>query len=318
MNRRGNWEMRSGENRSIRLIVNGKAANALELAAAVSAIRDRGVSLDVRVTGGAGDAARMAAEAGRDGVDVVVAVGGDGTVSEVASGLLTVPETCKTAVAVVPFGTANDFAAGCGIPIGDPLAALELAAAGDSTPIDVGRVNDRYFINVASGGFGARVTAETPPGLKELFGGAAYSLMGLVHATSLTPYRGRFITADAEHHGAIIAMAVGNGRCAGGGFQVTPRALLNDGLLDLMLIVDFEVLEFGVLISELFNLGAEENRCAVYRQLKSFRIESDEPMPMNLDGEPIVESTFDFEVLPRRLQFILPDGAPIVAPDRSE
>jgi diacylglycerol kinase family enzyme len=148
--------------------------------------------------------------------------------------------------------------------------------------------------------------------LKEILGGAAYSLMGLVHATSLTPYRGKFINEDTEHHGAIIAMAVGNGRCAGGGFQVTPRALLNDGLLDLMMIVDFEVLEFGVLIGELFNLGAEENRCAVYRQLKSFRIEFDVPLPMNLDGEPIAESTFEFEVVPRRLPFILPDGAPIV------
>jgi lipid kinase YegS len=304
--------MHAGKTRTLRLVVNGKAAGAAELATAVSAIRDRGVSLDVRVTGRAGDAARMAAEAGRDGVDVVVAVGGDGTLSEVAGGLLTVPETCRTAVAVVPSGTANDFAAGCGIPIGDPLAALELAALGDSTPIDVGKVNDRYFINVASGGFGARVTAETPPGLKEILGGAAYSLMGLVHATSLTPYRGKFINEDTEHHGAIIAMAVGNGRCAGGGFQVTPRALLNDGLLDLMMIVDFEVLEFGVLIGELFNLGAEENRCAVYRQLKSFRIEFDVPLPMNLDGEPIAESTFEFEVVPRRLPFILPDGAPIV------
>ncbi len=310
--------MLARKTRTLRLVVNGKAAGAAELATAVSAMRDRGVSVDVRVTGRAGDAARMAAEAGRDGVDVVVAVGGDGTVSEVAGGLLTVPETCETAVAAVPFGTANDFAAGCGIPIGDALAALELAALGDATPIDVGRVNDRFFINVASGGFGARVTAETPPGLKEIFGGAAYSLMGLVHAPSFLPYRGKFITPEAEHHGAIIAMAVGNGRCAGGGFQVTPRALLNDGLLDLMMIVDFEVLEFGVLISELFNLGAEENRCAVYRQLKSFRIEVDEPLPMNLDGEPIVESTFDFEVVPRRLPFILPKGAPIVALDRSE
>jgi diacylglycerol kinase family enzyme len=78
------------------------------------------------------------------------------------------------------------------------------------------------------------------------------------------------------------------------------------------MIVDFEVHEFGVLISELFNLGAEENRFAVYRQLQSFRIESDQPIPMNLDGEPIVASSFDFQVLPRRLPFILPTDAPLV------
>ena len=301
-----------GKNRTLLLVANGKTAGAPDLLAAVAAMRDRGFSLDMRVTAQAGDAARLAAQGAKDGVDVVVAVGGDGTLSEVVSGLLSAPDSCETSVAVVPFGTANDFAAGCGIPIGEPLAALELAAAGEATAIDVGKVNDRVFINVASGGFGARVTAETPPGLKEILGGAAYSLMGLVHAPSFLPYRGKFVTPEAEHHGAIIAMAVGNGRCAGGGFQVTPRALLNDGLLDLMMIVDFEVHEFGVLISELFNLGADENRVAVYRQLESFRIEADEPMPMNLDGEPIVESTFDFQVLPRRLPFILPRGAPLV------
>ncbi len=304
--------MASGKNRTLLLVVNGKAAGAPDLRAAVAAMRDRGFSLELRVTAQAGDAARLAAQGAEDGVDVLVAAGGDGTVSEVVSGLLTAPDSCTTAVAVVPFGTANDFAAGCGIPIGDPLAALELAAAGEATPIDVGKVNDRTFINVASGGFGARVTAETPPGLKEILGGAAYSLMGLVHAPSFLPYRGKFVTPETEHHGAIIAMAVGNGRCAGGGFQVTPRALLNDGLLDLMMIVDFEMFEFGVLISELFNLGADENRFAVYRQLESFRIEADEPMPMNLDGEPIVASSFDFRVLPRRLPFILPKGAPLV------
>jgi lipid kinase YegS len=304
--------------RSLRLVVNGKAAADPALRAAVGQLRDQGVSLEVRVTWEAGDAARYAAEAVEKEVDVVVAAGGDGTVNEVVNGIVSAAPSPDVAVGVVPFGTANDFATGCGIPIGDPLAALTLAAEGEPKPIDVGKVNDRYFINVASGGFGARVTAETPTGMKKVLGGAAYSLMGLVTAAKMTPYRGKLVTPDGEETGAIILMAVGNGRLAGGGYEVAPKARLDDGLLDAMAVLDVEVHEFGTVLSELMNLGAEQNRYVVYRQMKTFRIEADQPVHMNLDGEPVLESTYSFDVLPKRLAFILPPSAPTVRPSKPE
>lgn len=291
--------------------MNGKAAGDLSLRAAVKEVRASGVPIEVRVTYEAGDAARFAVEAAQDGVDVVVAAGGDGTINEVVSGLMTVGESCETAVAVVPFGTANDFATGCGIPKGNPLAALQLAATGQPTRIDVGQCNDRYFINVASGGFGARVTAETPTQMKKALGGAAYSLMGLVTAVKMTPYRGRLITDEGEVAGSMLVMAVGNGRLAGGGYPVTPKALLDDGLLDLMVITDVAVAEFGALLGELMKIDAESNKYALYRQMKSFRIEAEQPVHVNLDGEPMLDTVFDFRVLPHRISFILPAGAPL-------
>ena len=303
--------MMDSRQRWLRLIVNGKAAGDVGLRAAVGRLRSGGTHVEVRVTWEGGDAARLAAEAGLAGVDVVVAAGGDGTINEVVTGLMGLDGSFDTAVAVVPFGTANDFATGCDIPKGDPWAALKLAAEGRATPIDVGKVNSRYFINVASGGFGAQVTAETPPQLKKAIGGAAYSLMGLVTAAKMTPYRGKLITPDGEQPGSMILMAVGNGRCAGGGYQVAPKALLDDGLLDVMVVVDVDVREFGLLLSELMNLGAAENRYAVYRQLRSFRIQAEQPLHMNLDGEPILDTSFDFDILPRRLPFILPESAPL-------
>ncbi len=252
----------------------------------------------------------MGSRGGRQGIDFVVAAGGDGTINEVATGLLSVPE-CQTAVAVAPFGTANDFATGCGIARDNPLAALQLAATGKPRKIDVGQVNDHYFVNVASGGFGAQLTAETPAQLKKVMGGAAYSLMGLVTATKMTPYSGKLVAPDGTHTGAMILMAVGNGRLPGGGYPVAPRALLDDGLLDVMVVLDVAVLEFGALLSELMTLDSETNRYALYRQLPSFRIEAEQPVHMNLDGEPILASTFDFRVLKQRLSFILPDEAPL-------
>jgi lipid kinase YegS len=295
----------------MRLVVNGKSAGDPALRTAVAAVREKGIPLEVRATWEGGDAARFAAEAVQAKIDIVIAGGGDGTINEVVCGMMSVTETPETALGIIPYGTANDFATACGIPKDDPLAALNLAAQGQIRKIDVGKVNHRYFINVASGGFGARVTAETPIPMKKALGGAAYSLMGLVTAAKMTPYQGKLILPEGEQHGAMILMAIGNGRLAGGGYQVTPKAILNDGLLDAMVVTDVEVKDLGLLFSELSNIGSEENQYIVYRQMKKFRIEADQPVHVNLDGEPILETTFDFDVLPQQLPTVLSMEAPL-------
>ena len=296
----------------MRLIVNGKAAGSPELRAAVAEVRNLGHEIDVRVTWEGGDAARLAQEALRDEVDVVVAAGGDGTINEVVTGVMQTSEQPPVAIGVVPFGTANDFANGCGIPIGDPLAALKLIASAESVPIDIACCNDRYFVNVASGGFGAEVTATTPPELKRALGGAAYSLMGLVTAMKMEPYHARVTIPNGEVVEAeLFVVAVGNGRQAGGGYRVAPDALLNDGLLDVMGIVDLDVKQLGAVFSELNDMTAPQNRYVKYARLAAFRIDSDQPLQMNLDGESLRDTSFDFRILPRALDFILPKGAPL-------
>jgi len=117
----------------LRLIVNGKAAGNQALRAAVEAMRREDVRLEVRVTWEGGDAVRYAADALQDEVDVAVAASGDGTINEVVSGIMNVSESPDVAVGVIPFGTANDFATGCGIPIDDPLAALSRQLVANSS-----------------------------------------------------------------------------------------------------------------------------------------------------------------------------------------
>ncbi len=264
--------------RFLRLIVNGKVAGDPALRAAVEQVRELGHRVDVRVTWEAGDAARYASEAVEDQADVAIAGGGDGTINEVANGILAASTMPSTAVGVIPYGTANDFATSCGILKGDPLKALQLAAESEATLIDVGKVNEHFFVNVASGGFGAEVTANTPVGMKKALGGAAYSIMGVVTAAKMSPFECRFELHDGTvHEGALLAMAVGNGLQCGGGYQVTPRAKLNDGLLDVMVIHDIEVAQLGTILSELLNLGAEENRFVAYAQVPSLKIESSQP-----------------------------------------
>jgi lipid kinase YegS len=300
----------AADKRSLRIVLNGKSAELPSVREAVLYCRDQGHDVEVRVTWEGGQAEEFALEAARAGREIVVAAGGDGTASAVVAGVLKAGEQADTAIGIIPLGTANDFANGCHIPL-DPRQALQLIASADARAIDVGLVNDRPFINVASAGIGAEVTAETPAGMKRVLGGAAYSLMGILKAFTMTPHEGRIVTPDGEYIGKMALMAIGNGRLAGGGFQVAPRALLDDGLLDLVVVPDVSFPETGPLVSELIRLESEEPQRVLYRQFASFEIQANHEMAMNLDGEPIRASTFRVEVLPRRLKFLLPPDAPL-------
>ena len=155
---------------------------------------------------------RFVSEAGK--VDLVVAAGGDGTLNEVLHGLMNLSAVTRPILGIVPLGTANDFATGCGIPR-DPAKALALCMKGEAVPIDVGKANDHWFINAASSGFGAEITATTSPELKRLFGPAAYTVMGAILAINLHHYRGRLILPGREITGSGPVAIVGNGRQTG-------------------------------------------------------------------------------------------------------
>ncbi|HST44485.1 MAG TPA: YegS/Rv2252/BmrU family lipid kinase, partial [Luteimonas sp.] len=167
-----------------RLILNGKATGNEAVRDAVATLRARGVALDVRVTWEHGDCRRYVDEAVADGVDTVIAGGGDGTVSEVASALANhaLDAASLPSLGVLPLGTANDLAAAAGIP-DEPLAALEMVAAGVARTVDLVQVTadgaTHWAVNLASGGFGTQVTVETSEGLKKLLGGLAYLITGM-------------------------------------------------------------------------------------------------------------------------------------------
>jgi lipid kinase YegS len=298
--------------KTIRVILNGKGAASPEVRAAINRIREEGQPLEVRTTWEGGDAARFAGEALADEVDVLVAGGGDGTVHEVVNGLLETDPSPGLALAILPLGTANDFARGNGIPL-DHYDALKLATEGAPVTIDVPSANGVFFANVASGGFGAEVTVGTPTELKKVMGGGAYALVGVVTAAKMTPYAGHVKSTDESAEGSFIAMAVGNARQAGGGFQVTPKALLDDGLLDVMFIADFQARDLGTVLAELQDFANVDNQFVHYRQIASFEIEIPGKLPINLDGEPYHWDHIRFEVKPRCLPVILPEGNPLIS-----
>ena len=170
---------------SIRILLNGKKAGLEPVRNSIVAARDQG-PVDVRVTWEAGDIERLVSEACRDRCTRLVAAGGDGTVNEVADALLQLPQADRPELAILPLGTANDLATACGIPTDLPTA-LKLAATGKAAAVDAIRANERHFVNVASGGFAAEVTANTPVPLKNFMGGGAYTLSGLIKALNFVP-----------------------------------------------------------------------------------------------------------------------------------
>ncbi len=303
--------MGSTQTKSMRVIVNGKIADDPALRESLAWVEQQGHHLEVRVTREEGDAARFAAERTTSPCDILVVVGGDGTLNEAINGLLNANIDPEPALAIVPLGTANDFAGGCEIPRDHPALALRLAWEGVPRLIDVGRANTRFFLNVATGGFGAEVAASTPAVAKKALGGIAYAVTGLLKALSITPYPCRLILPGERWEGNAIVFTVGNGRQAGGGIPVAPKASLDDGLLDVMVIHDAGLLQAGAILSELTEVEAQDNQYLFYRQTPALTLELDESIRLDVDGEPIHGSIFGFSILPRRLKIMLPPGTPL-------
>ncbi|CAM3725563.1 lipid kinase YegS [Rouxiella silvae] len=284
------------------LILNGKGAGNEALREAVYHLRSEGVELEVRVTWEHGDAARYVAEAIELGADTVIAGGGDGTINEVATALIAHPQASRPALGIIPLGTANDFATSCGIPL-EMDQALTLAVHGRATEIDLASVNrERYFINMATGGFGTRITTETPEKLKSALGGVSYFIHGLLRMDTLKADRCEITGPDFKWEGDALIIGIGNGRQAGGGQEICPEALINDGLLQLRLLTAEELLPS--FLRSLLN--GEENKNIVSTSLPWLEINAPHDMTFNLDGEPLTGKHFRIDILPNALQCRLP------------
>lgn len=285
---------------TIRVILHGKAAGDARLRTAVHALRADGHVVEVRVTWEPGDATRLtgeaAAQAGPPKIDCIVAAGGDGTINEVfaAADAAGLPEGCS--LGVIPLGTANDFAHAAAVPITDLTAALRIAATAQPRLIDVGHLDGKLFVNLVSGGFGSRITVETDPKLKQRLGGLAYAVTGIAHFSELAENRGTFRAEGFSWQGPFLALAIGNGRQAGGGIRLCPDALIDDGLLDLTILPAMDrparLDAFAHLLRE--GAAAIRNKLITTRS-PWIEYQSERDLNVNLDGEPAVLSRFRVE-----------------------
>lgn len=305
---------------SIRLILNGKAVEDPRIEAAVTAVRETGRVVDIATTTKAGDAMRLAREAVEDAragqVATIVAGGGDGTINEVFGAALEAGPPAGCSFAVLPLGTANDFSKSIGVPADDLTAAMMIAAGDNARSIDVGRFDGRPFFNMATGGFGARVTAETDPELKKRLGGLAYLLTGVSRFRDLSGSSGRFRAEGFEWEGAFIAVAIGNGRQAGGGVVLCPGAILDDGMFELTILPELTGTERVTALLEWMRPDTTGVPDAIAKTVRSPWIEftGDAPLFVNLDGETVKKRKFRAECQPRSLLLHVGPDAAGVAP----
>ena len=292
------------------LILNGKKAGIPAIREAVGVIREKGHDLQVRVTWEYGDGLRYVREAGQQGVECVIAGGGDGTVNEISHGLVMLDEGLRPAMGVLPLGTANDFATCCTIPT-DPLAALTLAIAADPVPVDLVQANDRYFMNVASAGFGAAVTTETPVELKNFLAGGAYTLMGIIKVLNFTPYNVVIKSENYNYDGEAVIGGICNGRQAGGGQILAREAYINDGQFDVLIARPFPIQALDQVIAELKEPSSEGEYVTAFQTswLESY---AENPVPVNLDGEPIRANTIRYDILPKVIRLAVPEDCPCI------
>ncbi|MBS9761971.1 lipid kinase YegS [Pseudomonas mosselii] len=285
------------------LILHGKQAGNEEVRAAVGQLRERGWTLDVRLTWEGGDAQRLVGEALAAGYGQVVAGGGDGTLRDVAEAMGLA--ATQASLALLPLGTANDFARAAGVPL-EPQAALDLLEV-PARPIDLGRVGDQLFLNMATGGFGSQVTANTSEDLKKVLGAAAYLFTGLSRFSELQAASVELQGPGFQWQGELLALGIGNGRQAGGGHVLCPEATVDDGLLDI-----------GILPAPQEVAGALRDLLAgdglfVRARLPWVVIKGAQGLDMNLDGEPLQAASLRFEAMPQALRVHLPAGSPLLS-----
>lgn len=255
---------------------------------AVALLERRGLRCETIVSRGPGHLEEEAAAAAQRGRPRLVAIGGDGTLSEVARGVLAVPGA-ETLLGIVPTGTGNDFVKSAGLPRDWRAACTRLAAGCTPRAIDAGRVNGRWFINGVGFGFDAAIARATlrHKWLPGPLGYAAGLFDALVAGVGCPVCTLRW--DSGEDRRAVTLVAACNGQYAGGLFHLAPGAALDDGRLDLVwadALSRLQVLRHAPSV-----IRGTHERLAVAHRAQSVRlsIDSDTPMPAQADGELLGE-----------------------------
>jgi YegS/Rv2252/BmrU family lipid kinase len=278
-------------------------------------ISERGLEHSSSLTSGPAEATRLAADALESGAETVVAVGGDGTLSEVANGFFgSAKRYDSAALGLLPFGTGGDYRRTLDIPV-DLDAAIECLKARKVRRIDVGRIEMealdggrrvRHFVNIADAGIGG-VVVERVNRTTKLFGGKTSFLFGSL-ATLLTyrPQPVRVETAEQGWEGRAQNVVVANCQYFGGGMHVAPMAEPDDGQFDVVVFGDIARFEAMRSINDIYSAKHMKNPKVSTWRAGRVEVTSVERVLIDVDGELAGTLPAVFEVLPRALSVIVP------------
>lgn len=264
-----------------------------------------GGAVEHGLTQKAGDEARLAQQAIGRGFRKIVAVGGDGTWSNVANAILEAGSDCR--LALLAAGTGNDFAKTLGAPVADPATTAKLVVEGGDLRVDVGRIEDRHFLNIAGFGFDIAVLEDCAR-ITWMKGGNLYFVSAL---RQLFGYPGVEIEVgsprgrrERQRH---LMLIVANAKHFGGTFHIAPRAELADGLLDAISILDAPPLgRLGLFVATTKGTHVADRR-VITEQAERFTLRFPSPPAYETDGEYRVASSAEIEIacVPKALRVVV-------------
>jgi diacylglycerol kinase (ATP) len=269
-----------------------------------SRLESLGIKIDLKLTGGPGEATEIAARAARNGASDVIVAGGDGTINEAIQGLA----GTAARLAIIPRGTANVLARELGLPLDDEQA-MAVVARGKSRKIYLGLAIDettnetRHFVLMAGIGLDASVVRRVQPSLKKRIGKGAFWVSGLSHLATWNP-RPFTLEIDDQTYSATFA-AVGKSAKYGGHLAITPGARLDQREFEICIIETTSRLRYLRLLSYAMRSGMPRNKPEV-RFVNAMSVKARGDAQVQVDGELIGQLPMRFEIAPHSLEVIVP------------
>lgn len=229
----------------------------------------------------------------------IIAAGGDGTINICVNAMIR--HNINLPLAIFPAGTANDFAYYFEIP-NDIDRMIDIALGNSFTNADVGKVNNRHFVNVAAMGALIDVSQKTDPNLKNSIGVLAYYLKAVSELPNLRSHKVKLITPEKTYEETMYFMVVMNGQSAGGFKKLAIESEINDGMLDVILFRKMPILEFGPLLFDVIRGNHSENDNVLTFRTNQLRIESEDEISTDIDGEKGEKLPLEFSLLHKRLR----------------
>ncbi len=264
-----------------------------------------GLETSCHATIGEGDATLAAADAVDRNFDIIIAAGGDGTLYEVINGMAGKPS--RPPLGILPLGTTNDFARALGIPKHWEFAC-DVIVQQHTRTIDVGKANQRYFINIAGGGSITELTYEVPSKLKTVLGQLAYYMKGLEKLPRLRPIEIAVRTNEVELNEEVMMFLIANSNSVGGFERLAPDANLDDGMFDMLIIRKCNLAEFIRIVTLALRGEHLHDPHVIHLKANHIEISSPDYVQVNLDGELGGTLPCTFSVLPSHMQFIVDES----------
>lgn len=250
------------------------------------------------------DAMDAAMRACKEYWDIIIACGGDGTVNEVVSGIA--KSRNKIPIAIFSAGTVNDFANYMKIPTRVP-DFVDMIKKENKVDIDLGKLNEKYFINVAAGGLLTSVGYQVAPEAKAILGRLAYYFEGLkeIVMEGLDPVRVNFQSEEYTGEDEILLFLISNTSSIGGFKNLAPDADALDGMMNVLIIKDSDITELANIFFNILRGQHVKHENIVYFKTKSISISTDEDIPIDIDGEYGGSLPAVFQVVPKGIELIV-------------